>query len=177
MGTVLLKSPSKNNYKRGKDSPSQIQTTYPLKSSSSSSVPWTLEDIYKMGFDDASHSLEYASSLPKDVDNYRVILRSKNTLEPLSNPLSPLDEPMEDVDPYPTLDYMAPPPHKRKGGPTIGYTTIAAFYSLFRVIRELGFHGGKFDFRLFIANLKNLQPWRLGLIGLSLYKVLSAFLF
>ena len=177
MGTVLWTSPSKNNYKRGNYNPSQIQTTYP-STSSSSQVPWTLEDIYKMGFDDASHSLEYASSLPKDVDNYRVILRSKNTMEPISNPISPLDEPpMEDVDPYPTLDYMAPPPPKRKGGPTLGYTTIAAFYSLFRVIRELGFHGGKFDFRLFIANLKNLQPWRLGLIGLSLYKVLSTFLF
>lgn len=183
MGILLVSNPRKGQqYAKEKYSSLHTASKIPTKDLSSShsmdlslnpvSVHWTLEDVYKWGYDDASKRLDYGSSLPTNLNDY-IIRNTKNTHEPSSNTV-PHHTLMDD--PYP-LDYnyipSSPPLSSRNRGrrPKLGYTTIAAFYPLFQVIRQHGFHDGKFDFPYFVANLKNLQPWRLALLGISLYKV------
>jgi len=198
MLTVLFKTNPRMKHKPYSTSTNtpwvSTNATTASSTAATTTVPWkTLEEIYHLGFDDGNKSLTYGTSLPFDIQDYMIVHRLSISDEnhPRGIPSHKnnnmnQDEEEEEEDDMDTYLSSLPPltsttytttSTRRKQGPKLGYTTIAAFYSLFRVIRELGFHDGKFDFNLLIANLKNLQPWRLGLIGLSLYKVISIFLF
>jgi hypothetical protein len=169
MGRLLLvKNPKQGSQRYSKIEHNSLGT---IPNVASTTGTLSLQEIYKMGFDDATQTLEFGSSLPKDIDNY--IIRSKISYSPSPVDNIPMDNRMDD--PYIIDDVV--PPRRKNFSSKLGYTTIAAFYSLFKVIKELGFHDGRLDFRLLMTNLKNMEPWRLGLLGLSLYKVVSVILF
>lgn len=116
---------------------------------------FTLEEIYKMGFEDASNEKIYGESLPEGHSSMSFKSASYQSFA------------YDDYEPL----IPQPPPKKSK----FGFGTIMSVVAIGRMIMELGFVGGRFEPNLFIANVKNLPPMRLAFMGFMLYRVISAF--
>jgi len=122
-----------------------------IQSSSSSS---SIEQAYKMGFDDASADKPFASSS----------LQHLKTTIPSA--------PVNDID----YDYIptAPPP---KTGGGFGIGTAMSLVMIGRTVMQLGAPagGGGFDVQLAMANLQTLPMYQQGLLAFSIFNVLRAF--
>ena len=119
-----------------------------------------LEDIYKLGFEDAQSSKEYGTSLPSDIDDFKVTS---------AIPSRPASSSYDGDFDY----YSAPPPPPPKQS-KFGFGTLMAIFGLLRAVHELGFVGGRLEPQLLVTNLRSLPPMRLGLLGLCLYRIVSA---
>ena len=116
----------------------------------------TAEEYYKLGFDDATAQKEYGTSLPdltKSTPNYDML------------------------DDLP--DYPMPPPTKNAGllGKFGSISNVMSMMFLGKTVIGLGSDpasGGGWSFELFKNNLMTLEPWRLGLMGMSLFGVVSS---
>ena len=123
-----------------------------------------MDQVYKMGFDDASNDEIYGSSLPP---NYESMVFSSDTIA--SRPQSRyLDEDM----------YVPPPPPPSSGKSKFGMGTMMSLFALGRAVKDLGFAPGtsRFDMNLFMANVQHMEKWRMAMMGVCLYRVVSAFL-
>mmetsp|Transcript_31832 Transcript_31832/g.73128 ORF Transcript_31832/g.73128 Transcript_31832/m.73128 type:complete len:356 (+) Transcript_31832:187-1254(+) len=116
-----------------------------------------LEEAYKKGFEDASNELDYGTSL------------EELTKQMLKDSKSPHRDLLTE-DGVPT-DYSAPPPPK-KSSSSFGMSQAISVFYLYRTISELGMDAGTFSTQALIANLRTLEPWKLGLAGLSIYNLL-----
>lgn len=118
---------------------------------------FTMEEIYKIGFDDAHNNKVFGESLPDDHSSMTFRSSSYN-----------FD--YEDIgyDSY----IPAPTPKKSK----FGIGTIMSLMAVGRTVMDLGFVGGRFEPNLFVANAKNLPPMKLAFLGFMVYRVISAFL-
>jgi len=132
--------------------------------SSDSAVKWTMEDVYKLGFDDASQEKDYRQSLPVGHEHIgHFVSKSRN--------LASEDD--EDMD-WTNYEPTSPPPQK-KGG--FGFGTVMSLFAIGRVVKDMGFSpDGQFDHNLLIANVKMMEPWKMGFMGLAIYRVISSFL-
>jgi len=112
-----------------------------------------LEDLYRLGFEDGKAGKEYGTSLP-DLSE--------------SPPLA--DKPKG---PDPAWDPLNPPPGPSSGGGSkFGFGTVMSGFTIFRFVKEAGFTpDGRFDRGLLEANVRNMPPWKLGLIGLCVFNV------
>lgn len=121
-----------------------------------SDVPsFTMEEIYKLGYQDATNQKPFGESLPSPHKD--MIFSSKST-------------PRLEV--YDDFNYIpSSPPKKNK----FGFGTAMAAISVFRTVKELGFVNGKFEPSVFIANARNMPPLKMAFSGFMLYKLLSAF--
>ena len=134
---------------------------------------FTVEEIYKMGYDDATKSLDFGTSLPENYESFHFTTSSSNSGEQ--------EEETFEYDYKPTTPPL-PNYHTNGGnsntnrGSKIGFGTLMSMFALFRSVKELGFRDGRFDLPLFMANVQNMPPLKMAFMGFMLYRVISAFL-
>ena len=123
----------------------------------SSKSAYDIEFIYKLGYDDGKSGDAFGASLPEDV------MGSNTDSQPLGE--------------YPSdWDTFNPTPLPKQRS-SLGMGTLLSIFALFRFGKELVTHpdGGLItDPNLIITKIKALEPWRLGLMFMSLYRVLGA---
>ncbi len=129
---------------------------------------WTIEEIYKMGYDDGMKNDDYGSSLPENHETFH--FSSSSTGSSSNSAFSTSDF---EYDYKPTTPPFPPSPKKKSN---IGFGTLLSMFGLFRSVKELGFVNGAFDFNVFKANVQTLPPLKMALMGLLLYRVVSAFI-
>lgn len=111
------------------------------------------EELYRLGYDDAKAGRDFGTSLPEDPHP------SRPAGADLNFPYQP--------DAPPPL----PPSRKNK----FGIGSVLAAFSVFRFAKELGVTpDGRFDPRLLVANVRVQKPWKLAIMGLSVYRLVSA---
>ena len=122
----------------------------------------TMEEYYKLGFDDASAQKDFGTSLPAEV--------------PVSAAGAGAGgDPMMDDLP----DYPMPPLPSNGGmfGKMLSISNAMSIMFLGRTVMELGKDAdGSWQFALFRQNMTTLEPMKMGLLGLSVYRLVSAFL-
>uniref|UniRef100_A0A7S3V5U1 Uncharacterized protein n=1 Tax=Chaetoceros debilis TaxID=122233 RepID=A0A7S3V5U1_9STRA len=128
--------------------------------SASSIIPFTMEEVYKMGYDDAQGEKTFGESLP---ENHATMAFSSPSTTSSSSQFD-----------YSDYDSYAPPPPPAPKS-KFGFGTIMALFALGRTVKELGFVNGKFEKDLFLVNVKNLPPLKMGFLALMGYRLLSAF--
>jgi len=129
-------------------------------SSSSSTMPnraltkATLEEYYKLGFDDATASNEYGTSLPEE--------------------LPPQGVRGIDNDDY--ADFSMPPQSTGSMfGKVFSFTNAMSIMFIGRTIMEMGRNqDGAWDLQLLVANIRTMEPLKMGLLGLSVFRLVSA---
>ena len=120
----------------------------------------TMEEYYKFGFDDATAQKDFGTSLPAEVP---------------ASAAGVGDDPMMDDLP----DYPMPPLPSNGGmfGKMLSISNAMSIMFLGRTVMELGKDAdGSWQFALFRQNVTTLEPMKMGLLGLSVYRLVSAFL-
>lgn len=121
------------------------------------SKAFDVEEIYKLGFEDAKDGKDFGASLPK-------------TTGPSAPRGTAADTSFDDLPPY-----HPPPPAAKES--KFGLTWAMSAFGLFRGVKELGVTpNGQFDPQFLVANVKIAPPLKLALLGFCLYRVLSAFM-
>lgn len=121
----------------------------------------TMEEYYKLGFDDATAQKEFGTSLPAELPPTAGMGDHNNHMD------------MDDLPDYP----MPPPPSGGMLSKFLSITNAMSIMYLGRTAMELGRDAdGSWQFARFRQNLVTLEPMKLGLIGLSLYRIVSALL-
>jgi hypothetical protein len=128
------------------------------------------EEYYKLGFDDATAQKLYGTSLPADLTTDDAGTSSSNNIEYDYN-----NNNMNfDLPDYP----MPPPPRNNQGGILSKLFSLSSAMSIMylgRTAVELGKDAnGSWSFPLFRQNIVTLEPWKLGLLGLSLYRLVTS---
>ena len=124
---------------------------------------YDLEFIYKLGYDDGKAGEDFGSSLPQDV----VLTGNPSRMQQTQRQMDDSSLDWEDYNPTPPL----------KPRPNLGMGTLLSMFALFRFGKELiTYPDGRVirDPNLILIKLKSMEPWRLGLIFMSLYRVLGA---
>lgn len=119
---------------------------------------YDLETIYKMGWDDAKQGNDFGTSLPEDIESF--------------NKPSGYDESFD-------WAYNPPPPLPKQKSSSFGMSTMLSIFTLYRFGKDLvTTPDGQLllDPAYIMMRLRNIEPWRLGLMGMSLYRVVSAFI-
>ena len=118
-----------------------------------------LEDYYRLGFEDATDSAEFGTSLPAvEIDPPKGVDTGSNYAWPGSNFV---------------------PPSAPKPSIMSKLTNWSSMVSLF-VVGSTLFNAGKtadggFDPQLMLANLRMLDVWKQGMLALSVYRLVSPF--
>ena len=126
---------------------------------------YDLEHIYKLGYDDAMAGNDFRASLPDEVlkINAGEILPAQDQYD-VGN----------DYD-WPYNPPSAPPPRSKTS--SLGMGTFLSVFALYRFGKDLVTSpDGRLllDPQIVMAKLKTVEPWRLGMLGMSLYRVLTA---
>jgi hypothetical protein len=120
----------------------------------------TLERYYKLGFEDASSQHAFGTSLPivdLDLDDDDEDESWKASL--LRNPVGSLSSSF---------------------GGSSNWSKMSTLFSgmyLVRTLASLGQEpGGGWNYQLALRNLQTLEPWKLGMMGLSVYRIVSVWM-
>lgn len=119
----------------------------------------SVEEYYKLGFEDATAQKEFGSSLPD------MMKTSPNT--DINNNYDMMDD---------LPDYPMPPPANNDGmlGKLFSMSSAMSMMYLGKTAIDLGKDaGGGWRLDLFVNNLKTLESWKLGMICFSLYRFAS----
>jgi hypothetical protein len=141
------------------------------------------EHLYKLGFDDAlakhpyGHSLPQAAVADEKAPPERTI--DETTLDLSTSEFGGSADrrpppPTENPPPY----YGSAPPARHRKGRRFGMGDLLTLGFAGNTAYKLGVEGGtdgRWTFASFRHNLSHLPPWRLGLLGLSAYRVASIF--
>jgi hypothetical protein len=125
----------------------------------------TPEEYYKLGFDDAMAQKEFGTSLPAEEEPPI----SPTTSDDLANNVDYGDDPL----------YPMPPMHPQPSVASkfFSFGNAMSILYLGRTAMELGRQAdGSWSFPMMKQNLLTLEPWRLGLLGLSVYRLVQIFL-
>lgn len=139
----------------------------PSSSNGGSSIPsrLSIEQAYKLGFQDANDGKEFGSSMYSFSNNF-----------PDINDVATIDTetPYDAMDPLFLEDDYQRPQQKRSGG--FGLSQVLSLFAIYRMVTELGGNpmDGTFSTQRLIANAKATEPWRLGLFGFAVYNILKA---
>lgn len=126
-----------------------------MKSPPSPRASFDMEEIYKLGFEDAKQGRDFGASLPKTTAPRGTVAADTN---------------FDDLPPY-------HPPQPAAKESKFGLTWAMSAFGLFRGVKELGVTpDGRFDPQFLVANVKGAPPLKLALLGFCLYRVLSAFM-
>jgi hypothetical protein len=117
------------------------------------------EHIYKLGYDDAKAGNAFRASLPNDIIKYDAAH----------------DKPLDQYDIGNDYDWSPPPPRSKKS--SLGMGTLLSVFALYRFGKDLVTSPeGRLllDPQIVMAKLKSVEPWRLGMLAMSLYRVVTA---
>ena len=112
-----------------------------------------------MGWDDAQAGKDFGTSLPKDT-------QEDTALKPNGVDASSFDWAYD----------PPPPPPKQKS--SFGMGTMLSIFTLYRFGKDIVVTPDgqlMLDPNYIMMRLRNIEPWRLGLMGMSLYRVINAF--
>lgn len=126
------------------------------------------QKYYKIGFDDAMASKEFGASLPAPevvVEETVDIVSGGGDDSGYSSWRSAIG--LEDDFAYPTIP-------KKKSPFTLA--TAFSVFTIYRILSPMAFNAdGRFDLQLLRANLSNMEIYKLGILGFSVYRLVSAF--
>ena len=126
---------------------------------------YDLEYIYKLGYDDGKEGKDFKTSLPDDIIKYNAA--QEEVLPAGANNGYNNDE---------NFDWAYNPP-PRSSKPSLGMGTMLSFFTLYRFGKDIVTSP---DGRILlnpqyvVTRLRSMEPWRLGMIGFSLYRVVTA---
>lgn len=143
-----------------------------------------MNQIYKLGYDDATATKEFGTSLPQSMVKIRDLLGiaavSMNNDDVPMKPkvLGAVDDEDDTYSWKSTPTPVVPHPTATKSiGNLFNFANLLGLFTLYRILEPISKNAeGKFDYQLFIANLKTLDPWKLGVIGFSIYRIISQFM-
>ncbi|GKY91423.1 hypothetical protein MPSEU_000114600 [Mayamaea pseudoterrestris] len=147
-------------------------TSSPSASTTASSISAVdLEKYYKLGFDDATEQKAFGTSLPEAAASAT------------SMPIKPSGPHRVDHDEFDYASsssdstYSTMPKMKSKSS-LFSISNAMCVFAIFRTVNELGRDGpnGQIDLRRLWANIQVQPFWRLGLLGLSVYRLVSSVL-
>lgn len=134
-----------------------------MQRSAMSAPQYDMEYIYKLGWEDAKAGNEFGLSLPDDIINPEVPLPSTNNQYNDNN---------FDYD-----DYNPPLPPQNKSSGGLGMGTMMSIFALYRFGKDIvTTPDGQVarDPQYIMARLRSIETWRLGMLAMSLYRVVSA---
>jgi hypothetical protein len=120
---------------------------------------YDFEHIYKLGYDDAKAGNVFRASLPDDIIKYDAAQ----------------DTPLDQCDVGNDYDWSPPPPRSKKS--SLGMGTLLSMFALYRFGKDLVTSpDGRLllDPQIVMAKLKSVEPWRLGMLAMSFYRVVAA---
>lgn len=170
-GKALLTNPNRKAASSGSSAMNFINDAIPSRTSSSSSRTLlnvkTMEDFYKLGFEDAQAEKEYGTSL--EVEKTRILKQQQQqqTTE-------------DDLYSSTSTDYLPPPPSQQQSltSKVLSISNTMSMMYIGRTLMDLGRNAdGSWSFELMKQNIVTLEPWKLGLMGFSIYRIISAIFF
>eukprot|EP00521_Asterionellopsis_glacialis_P014022 CAMPEP_0195290070 /NCGR_PEP_ID=MMETSP0707-20130614/6083_1 /TAXON_ID=33640 /ORGANISM="Asterionellopsis glacialis, Strain CCMP134" /LENGTH=379 /DNA_ID=CAMNT_0040350143 /DNA_START=77 /DNA_END=1216 /DNA_ORIENTATION=+ len=177
VGKGLLTSPAKQARRTIDAANAAASATSTVGSSSSLSSSTSmikqssefLEQAYKSGFDDATSGKEFGTSLSQVIANYRE--DRETPMEPLTTTtVTPPNLDFEDS----YSNYLSSQSPQKS---SFGFSTAMSFFAVIRTGWELGRDPmGGFDINRMVANAKTMEPWKMGIVGFSVYNILRAFM-
>ena len=126
--------------------------------STMSAPQYDFEYIYKLGYDDAKAGHEFGLSLPDDIVSPEVPLPSTTSQYNDNN-----------------FDYPPLPPQNKSSG--LGMGNLMSMFALYRFGKDIvTTPDGQvvMDPQYIMARLRSIETWRLGMLAISLYRVVSA---
>jgi len=150
-------------------SPSAVQTAAHQQAfnagASNSSTGLDVDAIYKLGWEDAKNGLDFGSSLPDTNTVVQSIPKPGGVGE------------FDDDIPYSYNGSHLPPMIPTQGGRSkLGVGTMMSLFFVGRTLMDLARIPGGFSVQAFIYNVKSLPPWRIAILGLSVYRLISQFM-
>lgn len=142
-----------------------------------------IEKLYKLGFDDATSSMEYGTSLPKSISDARTLLEidyteKEDTVVPNKKVAGAATATTEfDIDDSYILPSVPAPKSKSIIASLLNFQTAMSLFMIYRTIEPISKNSdGNFDLDVLKANLGTLDVWKLGILGFSVYRLVSQFL-
>ena len=134
-----------------------------------------LEQIYKLGFEDAKSEKEFGTSLPEGILSYNALLDEYFRQQ---QPHQQHQDQYSDDSNYEWA--YNPPPTPPKPKSRFGMGTLLSLFALFNFGKDLVTSPDgrlNLDMNYIIMRLRSIETWRLGMLGMSLYRVVQAFFF
>lgn len=123
------------------------------------------QQYYKLGFDDATNAREFGASLVKTAASSDISEAGTSIGGVVA----------DDDESWRNASYDSVPTHKKKS--PLSLSTAFAAFTIYRTLQPLAVNAdGRFDAALFRANLVHLEVWKMGIVGFSAYRLVSAFL-
>ena len=126
-----------------------------------------LEDYYRKGFEDGKTGHDFGTSLP-------VPVVTEDTMADSSSSSSSSIDDFEDFD---FVDNSGVPPRQTRNNKksTLDWSTIMSLIVVGQSVFSLGRTAeGRWDLQLALANARTMQPWRMGFLAFSLYRLGSS---
>lgn len=150
------------------DGDADLSTSYGMMPQRRMHTPppkYDLEEVYKMGYDDGKAGKEFGTSLPDDILTYTTVAQEQRGDD-------------HQYDDIPNYDWAYnPPPPQPKSQSSLGMGTLLSMFALFRFGKDLVTSpDGQivFDLNYIMMRVRNIESWRLGLMMMSFYRVVSA---
>lgn len=127
---------------------------------------YDLERIYKLGYDDAKAGNDFRAFLPDDIVKINA-----------AQGILPAHDQYDIGNDYDWPDNLPSPPPPRSKKSSLGMGTFLSVFALYRFGKDLVTSpDGRLllDPQIVLAKLKTVEPWRLGMLGMSLYRVVTA---
>lgn len=168
--SLIPTSASRKVINRQSSYPSSIPTN--PTSPPTSLIAELQQKYYKLGFEDATQQKDYGTSFPAPellVDEAVDVISNDDT-----GGYSSWRRPMGYDNAFgPEQDMYGPSPKKSP----FTISTAMSLFAIYSILYPKAVNGeGRFDLQLLIANLSNIPVYQMGVLALSLYRLVNAFL-
>jgi hypothetical protein len=137
--------------------------------------PHEREHYYKLGFDDATAQRDFGESLKSAVPSVPERKLDETTLDLSSSSTSSLNDYAAAGRPNNPPSYYGSPPPPSRRKKMLGIGNVASIGFTGNQLYQMGMSpDGRWSFDALYRNVSLLPPWRMGLLGLSVYRIVSA---
>lgn len=138
-----------------RSSNNEFVDNYSASARTTTATQASIEDAYKLGFEDATKGVDFGTSMPTKERSSSV------------NDFEGDDIPM---------DYTSIPPAPKSS--PFGFSQAMSIFFLYRTATQLGGNpfGGTFSMQQFLVNLQAMPVWQMGLLGFSLFNLVRGFI-
>ena len=161
-GKILLaRTPSSSHMSMGDNTFQRIPHTISTK--------YDLEQIYKLGYDDAKAGSEFGTSFPKHMNNNHAEAVESHSVQ----------DHYDDDKGYDWAYNPPPLPNPPRSKSNLGMGTLLSAFALYRFGKDvITSPSGQvvFDLQYIATRLRSIEPWRIGIMFVSLYRVVKALL-